>query len=164
MRNAPVHRCVWVIEVGTTSYAVRLLVYASEVILHEEFGHGWPAHLHGVFAWAPRGRRLGTATWLGAICVAMDTADIGTLFHEVCHVAQRMQKAGHSREECAQACASLATGVCAEIRTLGIDMFPPKKPVGNMRRFEDRWDLCPRNRVIRLFPNDPEFETGDALD
>ena len=164
MRYEPVHKCVWVVRLPRISYAVRLLIYRCEEELRAEHGDSWDAYLYGVFCWSPKGRRLGNAHWLGAIAVALDTADCDTLVHELCHVAQRMQRAGHTQEVCAHACGRLAAAVLEECRRLGIEVRPSNSTPTDIQRYDDAWDPCRRNWLLRLFPDDPELEAGDALD
>jgi len=157
------HRCVWVLALQKASYAVRLLVYENEVALRR--AHGWGvSYLYGAFVWAPKNRRLGQARWLGSVCLALDNADIDTIFHEVCHVAQRLHQSGHTHEECAHVCGQLGAAVCEEFQQLGIALVPSKDEADILERREDRWDLCHRNQLLGLYPDDPDVEPGDALD
>ena len=117
-----------------------------------------------MFIWVPKGWRLGKAIWLGAVALSVETADADTIIHEVCHVAQRMAKKGHAREACARACARLGAAVCNEFRRLGIGVRPSNEPPTDLQQFDDVWNLCRRNQLLSLFPGDPEFEIGDALD
>lgn len=164
MKHELFHKCVWILHLSKVSYAVRLIVYRTERELRDEHGYSWDTHLYGVFIWSPKGRRLGKAIWLGALVVALETADIDTLVHEICHLGQRMHRVGQTQEECAHACGRLAAAVWEELRRLGLEVRPSNTAATDIQRYDDAWDPCRRNRLLGLFPDDPEVEAGDALD